>query len=331
MRKNIQTALLLLLLLLPSLPSFATARKTATGIIISGSGGNVRAMEPFGGSAKRMEAYAAAVNAAKAKLGPYVNVYCMIYPNSTAFYCPPEAKQWTRDQKAAITSLYSHISPDVKKVDAYSALAAHTSEPIYSRTDHHWAPLGAYYAAQALARKAGVDFLPLSSYTKKVTHSYVGSMAAFSKDAAVRNAPEDFVYYVPNTVKYTVTYIPYIGSGKVKREGKPQAGKLFYHYKDGSGAAYCTFMQGDQKIAQIKTDRHNGRRLLILKDSYGNALPGYLLGSFEEVHVVDFRYFNRNLPRYVKEHGITDVVFANNLVHANNAAVAAAYQRFLKQ
>lgn len=317
-------------LLLP-LSLAAQVRKTPTGIIISGSGKNVRAMEPFGGSAKRMADYAASVNAAKKKLGKGVNVYCMIYPNSSAFYCPPAAQKWTRDQKNAIQQLYSGLDADVKKVDAYSSLEAHKSEPIYSRTDHHWAPLGAYYAAQALAAKAGVGYLPLSAYNKKTVHGYVGSMAAFSKDAAVKNAPEDFVYYEPKSVQYTVTYIPYIGTGKTKREGKPQSGKLFYHYKDGSGAAYCTFMQGDSKIAQIKTNTHNGRKILILKDSYGNALPGYLLGSFEEVHVVDFRYFNRNLPKYVKEHGITDVVFANNLVHANNAAVASAYRRFLMQ
>jgi len=329
---KIAASLISLLFLISSpIAMSGQVRKTPTGIIISGTGRNVRAMEPYSGSSKRMAAYATTVNNAAKKLGPGVKVYCMIYPNSSAFYCPPEAQKWTRDQKSAIHQLYSGLASNVKAVDAYSALEVHKSEPIYSRTDHHWAPLGAFYAAQAFADAAGVTFLPLSSYTRKVTHGYVGSMAAFSKDAAVRNAPEDFVYYEPKGVNYTVTYIPYVGKGKVKREGKPRAGKLFYHYKDGSGAAYCTFMQGDQKIAQIRTNTNNGRKLLILKDSYGNALPGCLLGSFAEVHVVDFRFFSRNLPRYVKEHGITDVLFANNLVHANNAAVASAYNRFLTQ
>ena len=55
---------------------------------------------------------------------------------------------------------------------------------------------------------------------------------------------------------------------------------------------------------------------MIIKDSYGNALPGYLFGSFEDIYVVDFRYFTKNIVQYVKDNQITDILFANNLQHA---------------
>ena len=83
-------------------------------------------------------------------------------------------------------------------------LKQHTSEPIYSRTDHHWAPLGAYYAAGEFARAARVDFKPLSAYEKKTVRGYVGSMYTFSKDMAVKKAPEDFIYYEPQGIDYKV-------------------------------------------------------------------------------------------------------------------------------
>lgn len=315
---------LLLLLGFVSFEGEGRARKTSTGIILSGEVPEVRAMEPFGGSVKRENAYAATLNKFKGKVGNSVKVWCMLIPNSTAFYCPPEMKSITRNQQAAINNVYSKLS-GIRTVDVFSALDRHKAEKIYSRTDHHWSPLGAYYAAQAFASVAGLPFMPLSSYKKETVHGYVGSMAAFSKDPSVRKSPEDFIYYVPQGIDYTVTFIPYSGSGKHKKEGKPVAGRLFYKYKDGSGAAYCTFMQGDSKIAQIKTDTKNGRKLVILKDSYGNALPSNLLASFQEIHVIDFRYFDRNLIRYIRDHGITDVLFANNIVHANNPAVVVAY------
>lgn len=322
--------LLILIALIFMMPAYSVNRKTSSGIILSGEIPEVRAMEPFGGSQKRETAYAQAVNNAKQVLGNGVNVYCMLVPNSCEFYCPAEMKKWTRDQKAAINYVYSKLAPGVKKVDAYSALQAHKNEKIYSRTDHHWAPLGAYYAAGAFARTAGVAFLPLSSYTPRKVAGYVGSMAAFSKDPSVRKSPEDFIYYEPKQTGYKVTFIPYTGNGKVKKEGKPVVGKLLYPMKNGSGSAYCVFMQGDSKIVQIRTGKKTGRRLVILKDSYGNALPSNLIGSFDEIHLIDFRYFNRSLPAYVRENKITDVLFFNNIVHANNAAVAAAYNRFLK-
>ena len=52
------------------------------------------------------------------------------------------------------------------------------------------------------------------------------------------------------------------------------------------------------------------RKLMIVKDSYGNAIPGYLFGSFEDIYVVDMRYFDSNLVNYIKSEGVTDLLFA---------------------
>ena len=69
-------------------------------------------------------------------------------------------------------------------------------------------------------------------------------------------------------------------------------------------------MGGDEVVVKVNTDVKNGRKLLIVKDSYGNALPGYLFGSFEQICVVDMRYFQRNLVQYAKDEEITDMLFA---------------------
>ncbi|MBR2453866.1 MAG: hypothetical protein IKB35_02575, partial [Clostridia bacterium] len=54
------------------------------------------------------------------------------------------------------------------------------------------------------------------------------------------------------------------------------------------------------------TDCKNGRKLFIIKDSYGNALVPFLTGSFEEIWVADIRYFTKNPIEFMKEQGITD-------------------------
>ena len=102
-------------------------------------------------------------------------------------------------------------------------------------------------------------------------------------------------------------------------------------YPDGSTGAYCTFMGGDAKITKVVTPVRNGRKIMIMKDSFGNAIPGYLFYSFEEVHVIDFRYFKKNLKRYVADNGITDVVFANNIGHAYVSSTHRAYEKLLTQ
>ena len=306
------------------------AKIANAGIIIVGSGPNLRALMAYGGGANGGTNYAEAVNRYKETF-PSVNVYCMVIPMSTDFYIPDKVRSRSRPQRPTIENVYAHLSSGVKAVDIYYIMGDHAEEPIYLRTDHHWAPLGAYYAAQEFARVAGVPFRDLGSYERHVVHGYVGSMYGYSKDISVKQSPEDFVYYTPKGVDYQTTYVNYSidSTYHVIGESRPVKGPFFYKYRDGSGGAYCTFMGGDTKITQVKTSTHNGRRLLILKDSFGNAVPGYLFYSFEEVHVIDDRYFTKNMVAYVQENQITDILFANNTF--NVYSVYRSFLRYLTQ
>lgn len=305
-------------------------RRARAGIIVIDNGAQTRAFEPFGGSGTAASAYAEMVNSYKRALGDSVAVYCMTIPNAVAYYCPEEQRSWTNDEKVVLDKLYASLSESVKAVRIYDVLEAHKDEPIYSRTDHHWAPLGAYYASQCFAGVAGVEFRTLSSYESRTVHDYVGSMYTFSKDMAVKNAPEDFVYYVPQGIDYQSWFVNYtVSKGRTVGESAPTERNFFIHYKDGSAGAYCTFMGGDTRTVKVVTEKKNGRRLMILKDSYGNALPAYLFYGFEEVHVVDFRYFPHSIRQYVVDNAITDVLFANNLIHACSASTTRKYMNML--
>ncbi len=309
------------------------AKIASAGIILVGSGSNVRALNAFGGSPEGGTAYAETANRYKEVFGNSVNIYCMVIPISSEFYLPEKAKKMSRPQLPVIRNIYNHLLPSVKAVDCYTPLSQHVTEDIYLRTDHHWAPLGAYYAAQKFAHVAGVPFKDLSNYDKRVVRNYVGTMYGFSHDIALKNAPEDFVYYEPRGIDYTTTYINYtVSKGfQITRESAPSQGRFFYHLKDGNSNAYGTFMGGDTKITTVRTATKNGRRLIILKDSYGNALPGFLFYSFEEIHVIDTRYFNKNMRQYVAANHITDILFANNIYKAYTGGSARACLRFLDQ
>ena len=150
---------------------------------------------------------------------------------------------------------------------------------------------------------------------------------------AIKNAPEDFVYYVPKGVTYTTTYTDYQvdKNYRVTAEGKPHNGAFFQHYRDGHPGAYCTFMGSDQRLTVVRTSTPSKRRLLIMKDSFGNAIPGYLFFSFGEIHVVDSRYFLKNMKDYVTQNKITDILFANNIFKAYSPNIYKSYLRFLSQ
>lgn len=295
----------------------ANAKTSNSGTIVVGSGDNVRALMAYGASPQAGARFVDMASEFAREL-PGVNLYALIAPLATEFYLPEKASGLSKPQKPVLDYIRDHLPAGVTFVDVYPRLAAHTDEPIYLRTDHHWAPLGAYYAAQAFARAAGVPFRDLDSYEAHTIRNFVGSMYGYTKDIAVKNAPEDFVYYTPKGLDYKTTYVTYHTNKdyRISSETKPYAGKFFHTFKDGSGNAYLTFMGGDQHLVKVETGTPSRRKLLIIKDSYGNPIPGYLFYSFGEVHVIDFRYFPHNLKKYIHENGITDILFAFNTFNA---------------
>lgn len=305
--------------------------KTRTGIIISRADGQVRALEPFTGTPTGGTWYAEAVNMYRDTLPQDIRIYNMIVPTSAGLYCPDEARAWIREQKPVIDNIYSHLADGVESIDIYSILESHKDEPVFLRTDHHWAPLGAYYAAQEFAKAANVHVPDLKDFDRRVVQNFVGSMYRFSRDIRVKNSPEEFVYYTPKDSSYTTTYIGHnMGRNRVVTGiTEPFEGRFFVEYKDGSSGAYCTFMSGDTRTTHVQTGAETERRLLIVKDSYGNAIPGYLFGSFSDIYVVDFRYFTRNIVAYINENHITDVLLVNNLQHAYNRSTGKALTAML--
>lgn len=300
---------------------------TNNGIAVVGT----RALMLYGGSYSVGERYAEVVNKYKQAL-PDVNVYSMVIPTSCEFYSPDSVAAYCGSELDNINHVYGCLQNDVVSVDAYTPLSTHKNEDIYLRTDHHWAPLGAYYAAQAFAQAAGVPFEDISQYEQRVVHDYVGTMYGYTGDIVLKNNPEDFVYYVPKNVDYTTTYYDYIlKDGKIVGAAEPYEANFFIKYGDGNGMAYCTFMGGDAKVVKVSSDAGTGRKLAIFKDSYGNALPGYLMGSFDEIYVIDMRYFTHNAVDFLTENGVTDVLFANNAFHAATASTVTYYDNFLTQ
>lgn len=308
------------------------AKVANKGILVIGKEPNVRAISAFGGYPGLENQYLETLKAYADAL-PGVQIYAMAIPNASEFYIPTKAQKSSKPQLPVLHHIRDNVDKRVKFVDVHKFLAAHTKEDIFLRTDHHWAPLGAYYGAQALAVAAGVPFKTLESYDKKIVRDFVGSMYGYSKDIAVKNSPEDFIYYVPRDVNTEASFITYKidKDYHVTSETGPYKSNFFKQYKDGSGGAYSTFMGGDTHTVKIVTGTPGTRKLLVIKDSYGNPVPSFLFYSFAEIHVVDFRYFPKNIKQYVKDNGITDLSLTFSIFNTCNSSSMTKVKNFLTQ
>lgn len=262
---------------------------------------NKRGIMLYGGAWGAEVQYAEDVNAYKAALGKDINVYSMVLPTNVSFYLPENYLDLVESEKDDLDSIAENLK-DVIPVDAYTALLKHKKEAIYSRTDHHWQPLGAYYAAQEFAKEADVDFADISEYDKHVLSGYVGTLYGYTKSSTLLDNPEPFIYYEPKK-KVEVTQYSQSFTDPVETS-------LLINPENFDNSSYYLVFGMDDNIRHVKTQCKNGRTLVIFKDSYGNALLPFLTSSFENIYLCDIRYFQLNAKSFIEQVKATDVLFA---------------------
>ncbi|MCM1299433.1 MAG: DHHW family protein [Firmicutes bacterium] len=269
------------------------------GIKVIGRNGHYTGLMGCWGTFENCDRYAAAVNKAAAAL-PEVRVFNMVIPTASDFYVPDDITGFTASQKEKIDYISQNLE-NVVNVDAYSALSSHTDEYIYTRTDYHWQPLGGYYAAEAFVKAAGLDgFAPLSDYEEVTKEGFVGSLSYYCE--ILFDDPEPFTMYIsPNDGNLTTTYYDTSFQNGVEAD-------LFV--SRDAGAYYCSFLGTDQLIAKIETDCTNGKTLVVMKESYGNALIPFLTQSYQNIYVCDVRYFDLNCMEFCRDVGADDLLFA---------------------
>jgi hypothetical protein len=271
------------------------------------------AMEPFHMAKSGMTAYANSISAVKAYL-PDVNVYAMFVPISVEFNLPQKYKNGISSQLEAMNFWYLQMAENVITVDTWTELNNHKDEYLYFRTDHHWTQRGAYYAYAAFAKAAGFEPHEISDYNQGSTKGFLGYLYTVTKSSVLKNNPDSVEYFMPiNQSKMTVYSSPAMTNGTT------------YPVISSPRANYLMFLAGDNPLCHIVSDTvKNGKILLVTKDSFGNALIPFLTDHFEQIFVIDQRYFNKSqapslkIVDFAKKHGVTDILCQANAFNSVN-------------
>jgi hypothetical protein len=271
-----------------------------------------RALELVYRSDNALEYYSRMLKEYKEALGPNVTVYNMVVPKAIEFYLPERYQNVSTPQKPMIDQIYQNNGDSIKNVNVYDILSRKRNEYIYYRTDHHWTALGAYYAYTEFAKAAGFEPVDINTLEKKSIPDFLGTLYKDSgNDPAVGANPDTVDYYK----------IPGNRLCKLWEKGKtggPISVDLIAEFAKGSNA-YSAFIWGDNRLMTISTEHNNGRKIAVIKESFGNAFVPFLAANYQEIHVVDFRYFDQgNLLKYLKDNGINEVLFLSNITTANN-------------
>lgn len=273
-----------------------------------------KAIQLFKFNKENFDFYAHILNQYRAKLGHEIKIYSMIAPSNSEFVQLKRYQGITDSQNEALNYLKSKLDPGIFTINVYDALKNHTGEYIYFRTDHHWTALGAYYGYCAFMEAKGEKPVPLAQYRKLDLEGFLGSSYTKTLDKSLEQNPDTVTVFLPFIEHEFTTYY-----GEEARKAEV----IDLQYADSKTDKYLVFIStGGGTWGVIKTEVKNSKKILVIKDSFGNALVPFLLPHYEEIYIVDSRFYSigatgKNILQFIEDNGINEVLFMHYMEDVN--------------
>ena len=191
----------------------------------------------------------------------------------------------------------------------------------FFKTDHHWTPEGAFYAYNKLTDylQTNCDFKIDSTYTDINNFNvdvyknwFLGSEG--KRLGIVATGLDDISLIYP---KFDTDYVFDVPAKNIHREGTyynsmfrlDQIEEKVLYVKN----PYATYIGGDYPLNTIKNNVNtNGKKILLIRDSFGRPFAPLLSLVCEELDVLDLRYYkDMSIEDYVAKTNPDVVVFMN--------------------
>ncbi len=261
--------------------------------------------------------YAEAVSSVKKSLGKEVNVYNMVVPTHSVFGMPSNYLKDSSNEKENIQKIYSSYTEDVKPIDVYDVLDTHKSEYIYFKTDNNWTALGAYYGYEKYCEAAGIQPIEIKSLSTGSIENFGGALLAATVSDEQPDGNEELAKNLDTVLYYN---IPGEYDCRLLENGasEEKEATIIASFAAESNA-YSAFIWGDNPYMKITSNKTTGKKLCIIKDSYGCAFAPFTVSNYDEVFIVDPQFYDGNILDYLKKNNYTDVLIINSIMNANTS------------
>ncbi len=209
-------------------------------------------------------------------------------------------------EKSFIDDCYKKIN-GLTTIDCLSFLSGHGSDYVYYRTDHHWTSLGAYYAYCAAAKTLGYSAYSLDQFNiETASSSFRGTLYSKTLDNSVTPDSIDYYHLASGGPKIKMT----VFDGRKETVYDSLYVRSYLDVKD----KYSSFTGSNSPLVTIETDVDNGKNLLLIKDSYAHSLVPFLANHYSRITMVDMRYINTDLNKFIDLGEYQQAMFMFNAV-----------------
>ncbi|WP_062107957.1 DHHW family protein [Bacillus niameyensis] len=232
------------------------------------------------------------------------SVTLLLAPISAEIYrenLPKFAPAYTPEKVAE--AIEKNLSSSVEVIDIRQTLLDHKKEPIYYKTDHHWTMRGAYYAYSKAGKTLGYQPYPISEFKiETVSNDFLGTYA--SKALGYQLKSDQIEVFTP---EFPTSYFVHYKDEQVTSDSLYDWSALEKRDK------YSLFLSGNHSLMTIQSHVKNGRKLAVIKDSYAHSFIPFLANHFEEIHVIDLRYYHASLKQYLQENELDEILLLYNV------------------
>ena len=219
-----------------------------------------------------------------------IPVYLGLIPTAAEVYrdqLPVGAENF--DQAAYLEKVRENV-PGAVWVDIEKWMDGASGVSLFYRTDHHWTSAGAWHGYAALMEAMGEPSEPLGT-PETVADDFYGTL--YSSSGVHWLAPDTIERYVS-------------GEGvTVENFEKGETHGLYVDSFLGEKDKYASFLGGNTPLYIIRNpEAASGEKLLVVRDSYSDAMAPFLSQYFAEIHLVDLRYYRTSVAEYAQENGM---------------------------
>ncbi|KMZ40856.1 MULTISPECIES: DHHW family protein [Bacillales] len=234
---------------------------------------------------------------------PDLRKYIMLVPTAALLQDKLPAYAPMGDEHGTLNRVRQSLPSDIRFVDVFPALYAGREDALFYKTDHHWTSKGTYYAYRVLCKQMGIVPRDESAFNiRQVTDAFYGSL--YSKSGFRHLEPDRIDLYLPR--EESKKNVEYVDEGRT-------ADSLYQMDNLSKKDKYTVFLNGNHALVRITTDHPDGKKLLVVKDSYANSLIPFLAEHFAEIDVVDLRYYEESVAKLIQDRQFHDMLFLYNV------------------
>lgn len=260
-------------------------------------------MEMYRKNSATEKMYTDAVNLYAKKLPENIELYNMLIPTQLEFQ-KPIYKNLQDSQSEAIEEMYGMLDERVKSVNVLDTMKEHMDEYIYLRSDHHWTPLGAYYAYREFMLTEGSHSVKNTDYEKHEIKGFLGYLYDRVNTPGIAKQPDTIEWYDVDTESSIDVKMHKIVGGKLTEYD----GVMYDEEKQN----YSFFFGSDHPIVEMTNSKNaGGKTIVVIKDSYANAFAPWLITSYAKVVLVDPRIYKGGFNTILKKFEPDEVLIMN--------------------